>query len=257
MGLSDRNFGAPSMFRMSSAVKWLLMTNTGLFLAYFFAARMGGGALFAPFALTPYDVFPRLHVWQLATYLFLHSPAGFSHILWNMLALWMFGTPLEEAWGSRRFLKFYFFCGIGAGVCVVALNWMFGSPMVPTIGCSGAVYGLLMAFGMTYPRAIIYFFMLFPIEARWYVAIMGAIVFLSTFGDAGGSVSHFAHLGGMIFAFVWLKMGLGFSRRRGPSLAARCQDAYRDWRLRRARRKFQVYLKKQGAASRDWDDRVQ
>ncbi len=254
----DRSIGPPPMFRMTTGVKWLLISNVVVFVAYFFALNTAAEQLFLPFGLVPRSVLGHLEVWQLFTYLFIHSPYGFGHVLMNMLMLWMFGTPLEGVWGTRRFLQYYFFCGVGAGVCVVVLNLFAGSLNSRTIGASGAIYGLMLAFGILFPRAIIYFMMLFPIEARWFVLIMGAIVFLSTLRDSGGGVSHIAHLGGMLFGFIWLKMGLGY-RPTGSrtNLWQNLRDSYHDWRLKRARRKFQVYLKKQGTSSRDWEDRVQ
>lgn len=255
--LRDRNFGPPPMFRMTPGVKWLLIANSILFVVYFLAAGSSIGAFLNLFALVPRSVIGSLAVWQLVTYLFLHSPFGFGHILVNMLTLWMFGTPLESVWGTRRFLRFYFFCGVGAGICVVVANAVAGTMGTRTIGASGAIYGLLLAFGMMFPRAVIYFFGLFPIEARWYVLIMGVVVFLSALGDSGGGVSHFAHLGGMLFGYVWLRFGLGdrgsTHRMRGPALRHRVESAYQDWKLRRARKKFQVYLKKHGT---EHDDRV-
>lgn len=249
------------MFRMTPGVKWLLIVNCVLFVLYFLASGTElGQQIFLPLALVPRSVVGHLAVWQLFTYLFLHSPLGFGHILMNMLTLWMFGTPLEGVWGTRRFLHYYFFCGVGAGLCVVVLNLLFGSASTRTIGASGAIYGILLAFGMLFPRAIIYFFMMFPIEARWYVLIMGAIVFLSAVGDTGGGVSHFAHLGGMLFGYIWLRLDLGkrarVSTRPRQSFATQLSEAYKDWKLRRAKKKFQVYLKKQGATRRDWDDTV-
>lgn len=256
----DRNVGPPSMFHMTTAVKWLLIVNSVLFVIYFLGAGNAIGQFMAALGLVPKSVLGNFAIWQLVTYMFLHSPFGFGHILMNMLTLWMFGTALEQLWGTRRFLHFYFFCGIGAGICVVILNAVFGSMSTRTIGASGAIYGLLLAFGMTFPRAIIYFFMMFPIEARWYVLIMGAIVFLSALGDTGGSVSHFAHLGGMAFGYLWLRFDLGRSsgspRFKRKGILDSLGESYKEWKLRRAKRKFQVYLKKQGAASRDFDDRV-
>jgi len=257
----DRSIGPPPMYRMTTGVKWLLIINVALFVAYFLAANTALEQIFLPFALVPKSVLGHLAIWQLFTYMFLHSPFGFGHILMNMLMLWMFGTALEGTWGTRRFLQYYFFCGVGAGICVVVLNLFAGSLNTRTIGASGAIYGLMLAFGILFPRAVIYFLMLFPIEARWFVMIMGAIVFLSTLRDSGGGVSHIAHLGGMIFGFIWLRMGLGFKSRSSALSVNPIQstmDAYREWKLRRAKRKFQVYLKKQGtAAKKDWEDRVQ
>jgi membrane associated rhomboid family serine protease len=250
------------------AVKWLLIANTAVFLLQFFLNTAGIGELFAPFALTPMLVLQGW-IWQLASYMFLHG--GIGHILWNMLPLWMFGAQLEETWGTRAFLRYYFICGVGAGICVVLANYLLpnGEPRAPTIGASGAIYGVLLAFGVLFPRTRILFFFLFPIEARFFVAIVGTIAFLSTIGSGAGSqVSHVAHLGGMIFGYFYLKSSL--TRRRsvayshryaGYSAPARprrrllvvLRERYKEWKMQRARRKFQVYLRKRQERDRDRD----
>ena len=224
-------------------VKWLLISNVAIFLLDFFIARFGD--LHAPiiiwFGLTPAAVVKELAVWQLFSYMFLHG--GVMHILWNMLALWMFGADLETAWGTRRFLQFYFFCGIGAGICVVFFNYIlpWGNPVVPTIGSSGAIFGILMAYAMMYPTRTILFAFLIPIQVKYFVMIIGAIAFLSSFGVNNG-VSEFAHLGGMLFGYLFLK-----SPNMQFDLAGPVRRQYSDWKLRRAKKKFQVYLRKQGS----------
>ena len=115
----------------------------------------------------------RLEIWQLVTYMFLHSLQSFWHILFNMLTLWMFGSPVEETWGTRRFLQYYFLCGVGAGVCVVVANLAFGDPYQRVIGASGAIYGLLLAYGMLFPNQEVLFAFLFPIKAKYMVMIFG------------------------------------------------------------------------------------
>src|SRR5437016_8820343 len=129
-----------------TGVKWLLISNVAVFFLGFFAGLLQMDRPLAILALVPAEVVLRLFVWQLATYLFLHG--GFGHILWNMLALWMFGADIERAWGTKRFLQFYFFCGIGAGICVVIANYAFGDPATRTIGSSGAIFGILLAYAM-------------------------------------------------------------------------------------------------------------
>lgn len=243
---------SPLMGGITPAVKWLLIVNTAIFLLSFLSRTLDVNLVMA-FGLTPSSVL-HLAVWQLFTYMFLHSTAGFTHILFNMLALWMFGVPLESVWGSRRFLRFYFFCGIGAGVTVVVLNYLLpgGRPGIPTIGASGALYGLLLAFGLIFPDARILFFFLFPIQARVYVWIMAGILLLTTLSSGmGGTVSNVAHLGGMACGWIYLRMGL--DRARWPEFhpLASFDDWYKDWKLKRAKRKFQVYLKKHGKDPRD------
>lgn len=251
-------------------VKWLLIANTAVFFLQFFAGVGGFGDLFQIFALTPAYV---MHgaVWQLATYTFLHG--GIGHILWNMLPLWMFGAQLEETWGTRAFLRYYFLCGIGAGICVLLANYLLpsGDPRSSTIGASGAVYGVLLAFGVLFPRTRILFFFLFPIEARFFVAIVGAIAFMSTLSaGAGSAVSHIAHLGGMIFGYFYLKSALatrrsaayghrynvgynGPPRRPRKRLYVALRERYKEWKMQRARRKFEVYLRKRQERDRDRD----
>jgi membrane associated rhomboid family serine protease len=224
---------------LPKGVKWLLISNIGLFLLYFFAVRSGLSYIFYPFGLVPAHVVGSFSIWQLFTYMFLHDPYGFGHILFNMLTLYMFGADLERAWGRREFLKFYFLCGVGAGICVVVANLLAGTSGTRTIGASGAIYGLLLAFGVLYPDRTVLFSFLFPIKAKYFVMIIGAIAFLSSLGASEGSVSHFAHLGGMVFGYAYLK-GLG----RRWTFGSKLQHAYQEWRIQRAKRKFQVYMRK-------------
>ena len=191
--------------------------------------------IFALFALQSDLVIHRLYLWQLVTYLFLHG--GWFHIIFNMFALWMFGSDLESTWGGKKFLYYYFLTGIGAGILDVTLNALF-RPGVPsaTIGCSGAVYGLLLAYGMLFPERLIYLYMIIPIKAKWFAVIMGVVEFVSSFGGPGSGVSHFAHLGGMLFGYFYL---------RGWSLPYRWQLQYHEWRRAQLRKKFEVYMRDQ------------
>src|ERR1035438_737922 len=128
--------------QFTPGVKWLLIVNTAAYiLAGLLSPRYASDIMLL--ALAPVAVVYHYAIWQLATYLFLHG--GVMHLVFNMLALWMFGTPLERDWGTRRFLKYYFICGIGAGVCDVLLNAALGNWHTSTIGASGAIYGLLLA----------------------------------------------------------------------------------------------------------------
>jgi len=224
-------------------VKWLLISNTVLFVLYFLAVRAGLGSWFVPFSLIPRAVLSGWGLYQLVTYMFLHSPWGFGHILFNMLALWMFGCDLERSWGTRRFLRYYFLCGIGAGICAVIGNWLYGTLDTRTIGASGAIYGVLLAFGMLFPDATVLFSFLFPIKAKYFVLIIGAIAFLSSLGATGSGVSHVAHLGGMVFGLLYLK-----SQYRRWSLTEWARLRYSRWKLARARRRFQLYMRKQSGS---------
>jgi len=256
MALSSRPY-APRSYSSGSlppGVKWLLITNSAMYVLYFSLMAAGAGHLLNWAGLVPAQTVGGLRIWQPVTYLFLHSAASFWHILLNMLTLYMFGADLERQWGTREFLRYYFLCGIGAGVTVVVASFLFGNPTAMTIGASGAIYGLLMAFGMLYPDRQILFSFLFPIPAKYFVLILGAIAFLSTVGTSGGGgVSHVAHLGGLVCGYFYLR-----SRRRRAGFRGRAWDApgwlsrqYKEWRLRRAKRKFEVYLREHRSAKRD------
>jgi len=242
----DTRYRSPSsLFNWSfpTGVKWLVISNVAVYLVYFFGSLINRAPIFSSLELTP-ALAIRGEIWQLVTYLFLHSLGSVWHIVFNMLALWMFGAPIEETWGTRRFLQYYFLCGIGAGVCVVLANLAFGDPYQPTIGASGAIYGLLLAFGMLFPNQTVLLSFLFPIKAKYMVMIFGAIAFLSSF-NTSSPVSNLAHLGGMIFGFLYIKTQ--FSVRRRSTERFELRQWWKEYKLARARKKFTVYLKKHGS----------
>lgn len=236
---NPRSFGFDHPGGLPPGVKWLLILNCGIFILGYLATAAGQGGMFGHFSLWPRAVLTIPALWQLVTYLFLHDPRGFGHILFNMLALWMIGSDLERGWGTRLFLKFYFVCGVGAGICVVAANALVGNLDARTIGSSGAIYGLLLAFGVLYPDRTILFSFLFPIKAKYFVMILGAIAFLGSIGASGGTVSHVAHLGGMVIGLVYLKRP-----RSGANFLAPIARLYHSWRRARAKKKFEVYMRR-------------
>jgi membrane associated rhomboid family serine protease len=137
--------------------------------------------------------------WQVVTYSFLHGDLG--HLFFNMFALWMFGVKLENFWGSKRFAIYYFVCVVGAALVHLPTSW--GAPY-PTLGASGGVFGILLAFGMIYPRDKIWLYFLFPIEARWFVIMYGALELYAGITGAQDGIAHAAHLGGMLFGWLLL-----------------------------------------------------
>ena len=191
-------------------IKNLLIINGLVFLAQF----VNGDLLYRLFALwplgTPYANVPDFWPWQLLSYGFLHG--GFGHIFFNMFALWMFGVQIENSWGSRRFAVFYFVCVIGAGLVqlvVATLAAQSGSPY-PTVGASGGVFGILLAFGMMFPDR--YIFLLIPpipIKAKWFVIGYGVLELFSGITNTASGVAHFAHLGGMVFGFLLIQYWRG------------------------------------------------
>jgi len=244
MAYSDRSYARPyiGVPGLPRAIKWLIIINVAVYLAQFFSPwpRL----IEHYFALTPAAVAtPPFLVWQLVTYMFLHG--GTWHILLNMLYLWMFGSELETTWGTRRFLQFYFFTGIGAGLCVLVLNYIFHQEHSHTIGASGAIFGILLAWAVLWPDRIILFAFIFPMKVKYFVMIFGALAFMNSFNVNSG-VSEFAHLGGMAFAYIFLKAPRRGRMRGRSDPFGSMRESYKAWKLARAKKKFQVYLKKQG-----------
>jgi membrane associated rhomboid family serine protease len=186
------------------------------------------------FGLVPYNVTHYGFVWQLATYLFLH--AGILHILFNLLYLAMFGADLEHMWGARKFTTYFFICGIGAGltdlIVRTAFHW---DTQAPTIGASGAIYGVLLACAIIMPHRQVFLFPLpITITMRWLVIILGGIEFFSTIGVTGDNVSHICHLGGMLVGYIFL---------RRDSFLYGVRNQVSDYQRRRLRKKFDVYVR--------------
>lgn len=179
------------------AVKHLLIINVLAFVAL--NTPIIGQPLFQYGALWPIGS-GYFDIWQLVSYMFLHASLG--HIFFNLFALWMFGQSIENFWGTRRFTIYYFLTGIGAAL----LHMMIGGGGAPTLGASGAVYGILLAFGMMFPeRRIMLLFPPIPIKAKYFVAIFGVIELVSGISRANSGVAHFAHLGGMLVGFILIK----------------------------------------------------
>ena len=245
MAIGTRSYARPylSMGGLPRGVKGLIIANSVIFLLMWVSEPIHQLCL-RFFALVPADVVTRLFVWQPVTYLFLHE--GFLHILFNMLGLWFFGKDLEAIWGTRRFLQFYFFCGVCAGLVVVLANYLFGNPLSATVGASGAIYGIFLVAAVLWPDRIIIFY-IFPIKLKYFVMILGAIEFFGL-RDLNSGVSNIAHLSGMLFGYVFLKSSK--IARFDPISPMR--DSYKAWKLARAKRKFQLYLKKQGSDRDRW-----
>jgi membrane associated rhomboid family serine protease len=227
---------------LSQALKALIVTNVVLFLAAFFIP-----SLISVFGLRPADVLTG-RLYQLATYMFLHGNVG--HVLFNMLALWMFGTELERTWGTRAFLRYYFIVGIAAAVSttLVSLVLPFAASTfyTTTIGASGAIYGLLLAYGLLFPNRPIMLYFVFPIPAKYFVMILGAVALLMAVSDSGGGVAHITHLGGLIAGYLLL-------RGRNLSPANEVRYRYVRWKMDRARKKFGVHS---GGRKDEWNKRI-
>ena len=218
--------------RLTPAIKALVIANVAAFLL-----TLAVPAVTLSLGMRPADVIGELRLWQPVTYMFLHG--GIFHILFNMLALWMFGVELERMWGTRFFTKFYFVSGGGAAVTTIVLSFMplpFADQIYNalTIGASGAVYGVLLAYAMYFPNRPIYMYFFFPVPAKYFVIIIGAISLLSSMNGPGGGVAHTTHLGGLIAAYLYLKGGR-------MHLLSELKYRYLKWRINRMRKRFDVY----------------
>lgn len=251
MGYGFRTYGPRSYSFgdgqwLTRAIKLLLIVNVAVFtlqlvvrLALGAAAEM---ALLRWFGLVPYAVTHGLRIWQPFTYLFLHGDLW--HLLINLFVLWMFGTDLERTWGPRRFLNYFFLTGVGAGLLNVLMkslvDWAGNGPaLIPTIGASGAVYGILAGAAILYPhRQVVIFPFPVTLPMRVYVLVIGAIAFYGSLSSPGDTISHITHLGGMLVGYVYLRRG---------TFLYELQNRWLDLRRRRARKKFELYLRRREA----------
>jgi membrane associated rhomboid family serine protease len=238
---------------MTPAIKALILANIVGFVASTVAPPSNSipaaSILDEWFGLRPEWVFG-LEIWRVVTYMFLHG--GIFHILFNMLALWMFGVELERMWGSRFFVKFYFVAGVGAALTTMLCSFLpfaFSNQLYYslTIGASGAVYGILLAYARYFPHRPILLYFIFPIPAKYFVMIIGAISLLSAMSGPGGGIAHATHLGGLVAGYLYLKTG---SR---THVIAEIKYRYLKWRINRMRRRFDVYS---GGRADDVDRRV-
>jgi rhomboid family protein len=227
-------FGGP----VTRTVKILIITNVAVFLILAFSELAGSHVLISYFGLIPARVTHQLMLWQLVTYMFLH--AEILHLFFNMLTLFMFGNDLERYWGTERFLKYYFITGIGAGVC----SWLVAmDSAAATIGASGAIYGLLLAYGLLYPNRIIFLNFLIPVKVKYLVLLMGAIAFFSSLSSRESGISHIAHLGGMLVGLVFLK---------GKDWLVQYKIHHEQRRREELKKQFEVYY---GEVRRKIDDK--
>ncbi|MBW2241230.1 MAG: rhomboid family intramembrane serine protease [Deltaproteobacteria bacterium] len=225
-------FGPP---QTPDVIKYLMIANVGVFILQ----NLFPGIVEALFAVWPQRVWEQGFVWQPATYMWLHSTGSVFHLLFNMFALWMFGSPVASHWGDRRFLRYYVLCGVGAGVIIAAwpgLLFLFGMPtvqyLIPTLGASGAVFGVLLAYALIWPdRTIMLIFPPIPIKAIWLIPLL---FFMELFSGPS-NVSHVGHLGGVLVGWILLqRMGVG-DRVGFKQIKYR----YRRWKMRRNLRAVQ------------------
>ena len=181
----------------TEAIKILISINVLLFIFRYISIDRYDLAQI--FGLSSGDVWPM--IWQPVTYMFIHG--DFFHVFMNMFVLWMFGSEMESIWGSREFIKYYFITGIGSGIIWLLLN--ISNSYSVLIGASGAIYGILLAYGLMFPNRKVLIYFLFPIKVKYFVILLGAVAFISSIGDSGSNISHLTHLSGMLIGFIYLR----------------------------------------------------
>ncbi len=210
-------------------VKALIIANVAVFVVQELTSP---AAFRGAFALIPTAVF-RLQLWRLLSYQFLHG--GVWHLGLNMLMLWMFGSELEQRWGQRFFLKYYLLCGVGGGLCYALVR--FGSG-IETVGASGSIFGLLMAYGLWFPNRVVLLGLIFPVRIRHVIVILVVIELLQTISANRAGIANAAHLGGMIFGYTYLRWwGSGGLGSGGLPFLRELRRRYYRWRLQRLRRR--------------------
>tara|TARA_B100001750_G_C15515926_1_gene607203 strand:- start:3250 stop:4083 length:834 start_codon:yes stop_codon:yes gene_type:complete len=193
---SRGNYFGPRLF--TDAIKLLVSINFLVFLLQTISGQER--ILFQLFGMVPKNTWSQLMVWQPFTYLFFHG--GIWHVLINMFVLWMFGSELETVWGKKEFLKYYFITGIGSGLVTIFFSL---NSLIPVVGASGAVYGILLAYGLTFPNRYVYLYFLIPVKVKFFVIVIGVIAFFSSIGAGSSGVSHLTHLSGMLIGLGYLK----------------------------------------------------
>jgi membrane associated rhomboid family serine protease len=236
MALSSRPYAnryVPSS-RFPVGTKWLLIVTSAVSVGYLLLASANAASPLTTLFLNPYTVLRNFTVWQLVTYMFLN--AGVMQLLWNMLSLWMFGAELERTWGTARFLRFYFLCGGMAALTATLASIFWGHPGPLPLGASEAVLGLLVGYAVMFPDNTLLFGFLIPMKSKYFVMIIAAVVILQSLFSTPALV---AHISALLTGFLILRGKRLYVR--GNLLAA---DSYKDWKLRRAKKKFAVYLRK-------------
>lgn len=198
------DFSRGSSFRprlFTDAIKLLVSINILIFILQSISGQER--ILFHLFGIVPRDTWSRFMVWQPFTYLFFHG--GIWHVLINMFVLWMFGSELEQYWGKEAFLKYFFLTGVGAGLVTVLFN---SNSQVPVVGASGAVYGILLAYGLMFPNRYVYLYFFLPVKVKYFVIFIGAVAFLSSLNPGYSNISHLTHLSGMGIGYLYLRSNL-------------------------------------------------
>jgi len=215
-----------SMLPLTKVVKILIIANVSIWLLFQVIIEqyfLPNQQITTTFGLVPALIIENFFIWQPFTYMFLHSTDGVMHIVFNMLLLWWLGAELEMRWGPKFFAVYYAVCGVGAGILYTLFVLIYGlvtgkiqPMMIPVVGASGAIFGLMLAYGMVFGERVVYFFFIFPMRAKYFVMILGGIevVMVLNSGIGGAHVANLAHIGGLISGFLFLMFWTRWQRRQ-------------------------------------------
>ena len=234
------SFGGP----LTPGVKSIIIANGVVFLLQSLIRPFDSWFWLSP----PTVLAPSFQLWRVATYMFLHG--DLFHLLFNMLAVFMFGCAVERTWGTKLFVRYYLLCGLGAALLAFIPYGPFYS--IPIVGASGAIYGILLAYAVLFPRNQIWVLMTFPVEARYLVVVWGFVAFVSSLMGADG-VAHVVHLGGLLTGLAlvrWTGFLRSSARGRGEGTIS-LREIYRRWRMKRLRKKFEAYYEKRSGGGND------
>lgn len=190
-------FGPLMSFRMSPWVKRLILANAIMFVVLYWVQPVPFRTAVDYLGFNVSELYKE--PWTIITYMFVH--AGFLHVFLNMLMLFFFGPPLEEQWGGKEFIKYYVICGAGGALFTL----IFGGGTI--VGASGAIYGVMLAYALNWPDSLIWIYAIFPVKAKYLVLFLGALSFFFAFAGPADGIAHFAHLGGLVVGYVYLKKG--------------------------------------------------
>ena len=223
---SRQNYFGPRLF--TDAIKVLVSINFIIFVLQYISGTER--VLFQLFGIVPKNTWGQFMIWQPFTYLFFHG--GIWHVLMNMFVLWMFGSELETLWGRKEFFKYYFLTGVGSGLVTVLFSL---NSFVPVVGASGAVYGILLAYGLIFPNRYVYLYFFIPVRVKYFVIIIGALTFFSSFGGGSSGVSHLTHLSGMLIGLGYLKSNVSLDLLK--SVLIKQKDGIRHRIIKKKRRR--------------------
>lgn len=225
---------------LTPAVKNLIIINSVIFILDFSLRLLfESDFIIYNFALVPEMIVSRFYIWQICTYQFLHG--GISHILFNMLSLWMFGSELEMRWGKKTFYKFYLFSGTMTGAIILVFNLFMGNN-IPTVGASGVIFAIMLVYAVYWGDRMVYIWMIIPLKIKYFVIIMGLISFFLMVNPGESNISHIGHLGGFLSGYICLKLfieNLSPSNNFSPSGNSRSLNIFQKIKIYRKKKEWE------------------